>query len=107
MEIGSIQNYYRMQAAANPANTKKTVEDNTASTIDTRGTDTIDISSEASFKAELSKQAKTYAAKSNEEVSSQRIAELKQKYQGDTCPISGSNIASKIIAGILGPGVKD
>ena len=107
MEINSIQNYFRTQAATNPSNTKKAVEEINTPAADTSGTDTIDISSEASFKAELSRQAKTYAAKNNEAASSERIAELKQQYQGDVCPISGSNIAAKIIAGILGPGVKD
>ena len=107
MEINPIQNYYRMQATTNTTNTKKAVEETTTPATDTRGTDTIDISSEASFKAELSKQAKTYAANNSEEVSSERIAQLKQQYQGDTCPISGSDIAAKIIAGILGPSVKD
>ena len=107
MEINSIQNYYRTQAAANSTSAKKTVEESGAQTSDTRGTDTIDISAEASFKSELSKYSRTYAAKSKEAVSSERIEELKQQYQGDTCPISGSDIATKIISGILGPGVKD
>ena len=107
MEINSIQNYYRTQATANSTNAKKAVEETNIPATDTRGTDKIDISSEASFKAELSKQAKTYASKSNEGIPSERISELKQQYQGDTCPISGSNIAAKIIAGILGPSVKD
>jgi len=107
MEINSIQNYYRTQAAANSTNAKKTSEENSASATETHETDKIDISAEASFKAGLSKYAKTYSAKSSEEASSERISELKQKYQGDSCPISGSDIASKIIAGILGPGVND
>ena len=107
MEIKPIQNYYKTQAAANSTNTKKTVEEISAPAADTRGTDKIDISSEASFKSELGKYAKTYAAKSTEAASKERISELKQQYQGDTCPISGSDIAAKIISGILGPGAKD
>jgi anti-sigma28 factor (negative regulator of flagellin synthesis) len=107
MEISPIQNYYKMQAAANPANAKRTAEDGEAPVSDARTADSIDISAEASFKAELNKMTKTYASKGKEEVSGERIAELKQKYQGDACPISGSDIASKIIAGILGPTTKD
>ena len=107
MEINSIQNYYRTQAAANSTNTKKITEENSAAAAETRETDKIDISSEASFKAGLSKYAKIYSAKSSEGASSERISELKEKYQGDSCPISGSDIASKIIAGILGPSVND
>ncbi|MFB0920117.1 MAG: flagellar biosynthesis anti-sigma factor FlgM [Oscillospiraceae bacterium] len=107
MEIKPIQNYYKTQATANSANTKKTVEESSAPVADTRGADKIDISAEASFKAELGKYARTYAARSTEEASTERISELKQQYQGDTCPISGSDIAAKIISGILGPGAKD
>ena len=107
MEINPIQNYYRMQNATNTTNTKKAVDEPVAPAADARVADTIDISSEASFKAELSKQVKTYAANNSEGVSSERIAALKQQYQGDACPLSGSDIASKIIAGIIGPSVKD
>ena len=109
MAINPIQNYYRAQAASNTNqnNAKKTIEESSTMAADTRGTDKIDISAEASFKAELGKYAKTYAAKSSEGTSKERIAELKQQYQGDSCPISSSDIASKIIAGILGPGAKD
>ncbi len=107
MEVNSIQNYYRAQAAATSASAKKTAEDCNTPASDTRGTDTVDISSEASFKAELSRYSRTYAVKNNEKASSERISELKQQYKGDACPISGSDIAAKIIAGILGPSVKD
>jgi len=107
MGINPIQNYYRMQATSNSTNAKKTAEESNAQVTDTRGTDTIDISAESSFKAELGKYAKTYSAKIAEEASSEHISELKEQYQGDTCPISGSDIAAKIIAGILGPGAKD
>ena len=105
MKINPIQNYYMTQATTN--NTKKTVDESSTQASDTRGTDTIDISAEASFKAELGKYSKTYAAKNADEVSSDRISELKQQYQGDACPISGGDIAAKIIAGILGPSAND
>ncbi len=106
MEINSIQNYYRMQTAASTASAKKApVEENTTSITEGRTTDTIEISSEASFKSELNTYTKACAAKNTEEVSADRIAELKQKYQGDSCPIASSDIASSIISGILGPGI--
>ena len=107
MEIKPIANYYKAQATSNAVNAKKTVEENIVTAGDTRGKDKIDISAEASFKAELGKYAKTYSVKCTEEASPERISELKQQYQGDTCPISGSDIAAKIISGILGPGAKD
>lgn len=107
MEIKPIANYYKTQATANSVGAKKTVEESSATAADSRVIDKIDISAEASFKAELSKYAKTYSAKSTEGASPERISELKQQYQGDTCPISGSDIAAKIISGILGPGAKD
>jgi len=108
MEINSIQNYYRMQTATNTANAKKTpIEENTTSITEGRTTDTIQISSEASFKSELNTYSKSCAAKNTERVSDERIAELKQKYQGDSCPISSSDIASSIISGILGPKINE
>ncbi|PKM74478.1 MAG: hypothetical protein CVU91_01015 [Firmicutes bacterium HGW-Firmicutes-16] len=107
MEIKPIASYYKTQATSNTVNTKKTVEENGVPATDTRGTDKIDISAEASFKAELGKYAKTYSAKITEDTSPERITELKKQYQGDACPISGSDIAAKIISGILGPGAKD
>lgn len=107
MEIRSIHQLYQMQAGAVPANFKKTAEDSGAQVADSRGTDTVDISSDASFKVQLSKKAKAYAAENNDKVTDERIAELKRSYQGDACPISGSEIAAKIIAGIVGPDGKD
>ncbi|MEA4894335.1 MAG: hypothetical protein VB064_03635 [Oscillospiraceae bacterium] len=106
MEIKPIQNYIMTQASANSTNTKKPAEEAGEAAADTRGTDKIDISSEASFKADLGKYAKIYSAKGTEKASAERITALKQQYQGDTCPISGSDIAAKIISGILGPAVK-
>jgi hypothetical protein len=103
MEINSIQNYYRMQTAASPANARKAAEE-TAAAAETRGADKIDISAEASFKAELGKYARTYSAKYGKGASPERIAELKEQYQADACPVSGSDIAAKIVSGILGPG---
>lgn len=107
MEINSVQNYYRMQSAATAGNTRKAADEGSTSAADNRTTDVIDISAEANFKSELGKYSKIYSANSKEVTSSERIAELKQKYQGDTCPISGSDIAGKIISGILGPGAND
>ena len=103
MEINSIQNYYRMQAAVSPAGARKTAEE-AAAAAETRGADKIDISAEASFKAELGKYARTYAAKSGKGASPERIEALKQQYQADACPVSGNDIAAKIVSGLLGPG---
>lgn len=108
MEINSIQNYYRMQTAATTANSKKTpIEENTTSVTEGRTTDTIEISPEASFKSELNTYTKACASKNAEGVSDERIAQLKQKYKGDSCPISSSDIASSIISGILGPKINE
>ncbi len=103
MEINSIQNYYRMQTAASPIGARKAAEE-TVAAAETRGTDKIDLSAEAGFKAELGKYARTYSAKFGKSVSPERIAALKEQYQAEACPVSGSEIAAKIISGIRGPG---
>lgn len=106
MEIKNIQNYYKVQAA-NAQNLKRTAEENNTPAAGSRAADTVDISAEASFKAEMSKKARANAVNGSEKTSGARIAELKQKYQGDTCPVSGSDIAKKIIDCVLGQDSKD
>lgn len=103
MEINSIQNYYRLQNAANTGRVKRMPEESASLTSsESYGTDKVAISSEASFKAELSSFAKVYATKNKQEVSPERIEELKMAYKDDNCPVSGRDIASSIIKSTFG-----
>lgn len=111
MEINSIQNsHYPINTnSANSTNStnnisreKKTTEDSTTSHVETYGTDTVDISSNGSFKAKLGTYSKTFEAHSKQAASQERIEELKTAYTGDNCPVSGVDIASAIAKYALG-----
>jgi len=97
MEINSIQNFYRLQNSTNTGRAKKTAEESTYAPSETHGTDKINISSEASFKAELSTYAKVSSSQNAQNVSAERIEKLKEAYKGDNTPVSGRDIASAII----------
>jgi len=102
MEINSIQNSHYPINTNNTNNTnnisreKKTTEDSTTSHAETYGTDTVEISSNGSFKAELGTYSKTFEAHSKQNASQERIDELKTAYTGDNSPVSGIDIASAI-----------
>ncbi|MFI3114680.1 MAG: hypothetical protein R3Y12_00890 [Clostridia bacterium] len=68
------------------------------------GHDTVNISSEATFKSNLSKEVKKYVAEENAIASSTsvKLDNLKQLYNGDNCPISSSDIASSIMKSVCG-----
>lgn len=102
MEINSLQNYYRLQNTANTCRVKRNVEENTPSASESYGTDKVAISSDASFKAELSSLAKTYSAQSAKTASQERIEALKEAYREDNCPVSGRDIASAVMKYALG-----
>ena len=97
MEINSIQNYYRLQNSANTGRMKKVADESTFSPSESHGKDKVNISSEGSFKAELSTYAKVYSSQNKQNTSAERIEELKEAYKGDNCPVSGRDIASAII----------
>lgn len=102
MEISSVQNFYRTQNVATYGRVKRNTEETTAAATLNRETDTVDLSSEASFRATLAASARSYAAQSTQSVSAERIAALKQTYAGDNVPVSGGDIASSIMRAALG-----
>ena len=102
MEISSVQSFYRMQNTAAFGRVKRSAEETAASSAQTRETDTVDLSSEASFRATLAASARSYAAQSAQPASAERIAELKQAYADDTVPVSGKDIASSVMRAAFG-----
>ena len=103
MEINSIQNSHYPINTNNTNNTnnisreKKTTEDSTTSHAETYGTDTVEISSNGSFKAELGTYSKAYETHSKQDASQERVEQLKVSYAGDNCPVSGTDIATAIM----------
>lgn len=105
MDINSVQNYYRIQSAVGTGRVSRPNAETAPAEVERSRTDKIDISSEASFKAQLSAYAKSYSAQSNQTASNERISQLKRQYQGDACPVSGRDIASAVMQYTLGAAV--
>lgn len=102
MDINAIQNYMRVQPAVTTGRPVRATSDAAAAAAAETRVDKADFSSQASFKAQLGAYAKTYAASSAEPASAERITQLKAQYQGDSCPVSGTDIASAIMKYSLG-----
>ncbi len=107
MEINSIQNTYHQINTTNISREKKAVEDSSAASNETYGTDTVEISSDGNFKSELGTYSKTFEAQSKQSTAQGRIEQLKSAYAGDNCPISSVDIASAIMKYSLGKNGQD
>ncbi len=105
MDINSIQNYYRIQSTVNVGRVSRPNAEAASAESAQQRTDKIDISSEASFKSQLGTYAKVYSAQSKQAASAERVAQLKEQYQGDCCPVNGQDIASSIMQYTLGTAV--
>lgn len=109
MEINNIHNFYRVNSKALAGKTAhiptgKTAKIGTPENFHSKVGDSINISSDASFKAQLGKYAKAYKAKNMEKVSPERMAQLKEQYKENNCPISSKNIAAAVIKYTLSTG---
>lgn len=102
MEINAINNYLRVSPAVTSGRASRPAAEAAATQAAETRADKVDLSSGASFKAQLGAYAKTYAAKSTEPASAERISELKRQYQGDACPVSGTDIACAVMKYSLG-----
>lgn len=102
MDINALQNYYRIQNPTNVGRVGRTNSEATGTDSDKIRTDKVDISSQGSFKAQLAACAKSYASQSASTASPERIAQLKQQYSADACPVSGTDIAGSVMRYILG-----
>ena len=92
MEIKSIHELYQLRTAKTmPRPGKKTREE--LAPKDT-AVDTITISKEASFRAQLATATRQYAAEAQNiaGASPARMDSLKAAYAGDQCPVSGADI---------------
>lgn len=64
------------------------------------GVDVVQFSPEATLRSKLDAVAKTSRAENV--VSSQRLAALKEQYQGDACPVSAADAARAIVSRMTG-----
>ncbi len=106
MEIKSIfdaSKLYQKNNAINKPTSNSTQNPETNTSV-AATTDTVSFSSEASFKSNLNSVMKDYAIQSKvtESVNHSKVDELKLKYSGDNCPVSGTEIADAMINKICG-----
>ncbi|HHU06435.1 MAG TPA: flagellar biosynthesis anti-sigma factor FlgM [Clostridiales bacterium] len=102
MEIRRIYTNY-LHNPEKPVNKPgKPADDNFVGKIGA-GADKIEISSNASFRSKLEEAKRAYVRKLGEDVSAQKLDELKAKYQGDNCPVPGELVAGAIMSRIFGP----
>lgn len=104
MEIKGIHEVYKLHTANNAITPSIRPEETTFKTkTDHPGQDIISISPMGSFQTALKTEVKKYAATQMQApVSAQRIAILKEKYQGENCPIPGAEVAAAVLNRICG-----
>lgn len=102
MEIRRIYTNY-IHGSEKPASKPcKAADDNSTAGKAGGNVDTIELSSNASFRSHL-ESAKNSCVKSvGGGISPERLAELKSRYQGNSCPVSGESVAGAILNRVLG-----
>ena len=73
----------------------------------TGSADVVQISSDAALKSKLSAFAATLYKEMGDIADPVRMAQLKEKYAGDKCPVSSADIADAVIARIRIEGIGD
>ena len=104
MEIKSIYDIQKRLAVPSSRSTHVKIEESISVRKEPVNLDTINISPNASFQSKLDMETKKYSAlaKQSPTTSSERISQIKAQYQGDCCPISGSDVASAILNQVYG-----
>jgi len=102
MEIRRIYTNYMHNSEKCKNKPAKTTDDNSSSGKGSNNVDMIEISSDATFKSQLESAKKSCAQAVRTEVSPERINELKNKYQGNRCPVTGESVARSIVSRVLG-----
>lgn len=106
MKIYSTSEPYSYQSMATAGHAVQKTEQMQGGTKETGG-DTVAISSRGAFQARLEAETRRYAAaaRHNADVSGARLEELKLKYQGDSCPVSGMDVTRAMLERVCGPRV--
>lgn len=98
MEVNRVQDLYPYRPVGNVGRQAPSESIQSGHEGSAEG-DVVKISPEASFRAKLDGVAKNYAtaARSNEAGQQARVESLKEKYQGDNCPVSGYDVATALM----------
>jgi len=102
MEIRRIYTSYMHNSEKPAGKPGKTADDSSPAGKVSGNVDTIELSSNASFRSQLESAKKSCVKAVSGEISPQRIAELKNRYQGNSCPVPGESVAGAILNRILG-----
>ncbi len=105
MNINSVKDYYRYRVTTEgvkkpTGETKHAKDGGTASAV----TDSVSISSQGSLRTQLLSEVRDTAAEFNSTISEDKLAELRQKYADNLCPITSMSLAESIITNVLGVG---
>ena len=101
MEIRRIYTNY-MQNSEKPANKPGRVSDDAFIGKTSGNADTIELSSSAMFRSHLESAKRSLVKKVSADISAERIAELRIKYQGNNCPVPGERVAEATLNRVLG-----
>lgn len=103
--INGVHEAYSMHSAmgSRPVSNKKVTEE-PVQPREAGAQDQVVISPEASFRVKLEAASKQVAASAQprESASAERISQLKAQYQGDSCPVSGADIAQAMLGRACG-----
>lgn len=105
MEIKGIYEAYKLRAATAPGGFGRAAQrtETLSAEKESGAQDTVAFSTGASFRASLDAEVKKYAsAQELSAAGSERIAALREKYQGDCCPIAGSEVATAMLNTVFG-----
>ena len=101
MDINSIRNYYTRNNV-NSVYSKDVAVKSSEASAKTSNTDIVDFGTKGTEKSTYEKAVMNYKVQYNKPADSERIKELKEKYQGDACPISSTEIAGAIMSNVIG-----
>ncbi len=102
MDINSIRNYYTRNNVNSIYQKDVAVKSSDSAVKTTANTDVVDFAAKGTEKSVYEKAVMNYKVAYNKPTDSERIKELKEKYQGDACPISSSEIAGAIMSNVIG-----
>lgn len=106
IEVKSLHDVYQLRSAQGANRpVKRVAEDLTvgAGAADSAGVDVIKISPEAAFRNKLDAEIKTYAQQTERGVSDARLEKIRQKYDGEGCPVPGADTAQAMFARLSTP----
>lgn len=103
MDINSIRNYYTRNNVNNVYSKDVNVK-SSESAVKTASSnvDVVDFGARSTEKSVYDKAVMNYKVAYNKPADAAKIKELKEKYQGDACPISSSEIAGAIMSNVIG-----